>query len=98
MKLDHGYRRNGTRGFIHAISLARDPGQARSLAFTAERIRRKVEHAEFFAVCEREPVSTERRDAFVSELFRQPEVGIAFLPIQNLSKWAQDAANDLRVM
>src|SRR5260370_4605962 len=28
-RLDYGYRRNGTRGFVQALSLSRDPGQAK---------------------------------------------------------------------
>ncbi len=96
LRIDHSYRRNGTRGFVHAIALGRDPGQARTMAFTAERMRRKIESAEFFAVCEREPAPSDRRHAFVTELFRQPEVGIQFLPVPSLGKWAQDLAGTMR--
>jgi hypothetical protein len=38
MRIDFSYRRNGTRGFVHALALGRDPGQAKLLAFTAEAI------------------------------------------------------------
>ena len=55
LRLDYGYRRNGTRGFVQALSLSRDPGQAKVLAFTADAIRQKLDHSEFVAVTETEP-------------------------------------------
>src|ERR1700737_589048 len=53
MRIDFSYRRNGTRGFVHSVALGRDPGQAKLLAFTADAIRGRVDHAEFLAVTER---------------------------------------------
>src|SRR5262249_25964317 len=35
LRIDYTYRRNGTRGFVQALPLGRDPGQAKVLAFTA---------------------------------------------------------------
>src|ERR1700688_4006681 len=46
MRIDFSYRRNGTRGFVHAVALGRDPGQAKLLAFTADSIRGRVPHSE----------------------------------------------------
>ncbi len=96
LKLDHAYRKNGTRGFVHAVSLGREPGAARSLAFTVERMRRKIESCEFVAVCETEPRAGEKGHQFVAELFRQPEVGIELVSVSRLGRWAQDLAATLR--
>ena len=49
MRVDYAYRRNGTRGFVQALALGRDPGQAKVLAFTAEAIRAKVPKTDFLA-------------------------------------------------
>src|SRR4029077_167020 len=38
MRIDYGYRRNGTRGFVHTLSVTRAPAEAKMLAYTAERI------------------------------------------------------------
>src|SRR6185437_6000992 len=50
LRVDYAYRRNGTRGFVQALPLGRDPGQAKVLAFTADAIRAKVSGSEFLAV------------------------------------------------
>ena len=70
MRIDFSYRRNGTRGFVHAVALGRDPGQAKLLAFTADAIRGRLEHSEFLAVTEREPARGNVRDQFVTERAR----------------------------
>src|SRR4029077_17725591 len=41
MRLDYGYRRNGTRGFVQCLSITRAPADAKLLAYTAERIAAK---------------------------------------------------------
>ena len=66
MRIDFSYRRNGTRGFVQSVALGRDPGQAKLLAFTADAIRGRIEHAEFLAVTEREPARGNVRDQFVT--------------------------------
>jgi hypothetical protein len=50
MRLDYGYRRNGTRGFVQALSVSRAPADAKLLAYTVGRIRDKVTSSEFTAV------------------------------------------------
>ncbi len=94
MRIDFSYRRNGTRGFVHAVALGRDPGQAKLLAFTAEAIKRRVAHAEFLAVIEREPAPGNPRDQFVKDVLTQNDVRVLALP--DLRKWAQDVAPVLR--
>ena len=90
MRLDFSYRRNGTRGFVHAVALGRDPGQAKLLAFTAEAIRERIKSTEFLAVTERDPARENTRDQFVSGVLR--DNGIRLLPLPELRKWAHDVA------
>ena len=94
MRIDFSYRRNGTRGFVHAVALARDPGQAKLLAFTAEAIRARLEHSEFLAVTEREPALGNVRDQFVSSVLA--DNGIQVVPLAGLRKWAHDVAPGLK--
>jgi hypothetical protein len=90
MRIDFSYRRNGTRGFVHSVALGRDPGQAKLLAFTAEAIRGRVDHAEFLAVTEREPARGNLRDQFVTAVLG--DNGIRVVPLAALRKWAHDVA------
>jgi hypothetical protein len=94
MRIDFSYRRNGTRGFVHSVALGRDPGQAKLLAFTADAIRGRVEHAEFLAVTEREPARGNVRDQFVSGVLA--DNGVRVVPLPELRKWAHDVAPALR--
>jgi hypothetical protein len=87
LRLDYGYRRNGTRGFVQALSLSRDPGQAKVFAFTADAIRQKVAHSEFVAVSEAEPRPQENpRHRFILGLLETRE--IAVVPLSRLAEWS----------
>ncbi len=92
MRMDFAYRRNGTRGFVQSLPLARDPSQAKLLAFTADAIRERVEHAEFLAVTEREP-SGNARDQFVAGVLA--DHGVRVMPLPQLRKWAHEVAGVL---
>ena len=94
MRLDFSYRRNGTRGFVHAVALGRDPGQAKLLAYTAGAIRERIHQTEFLAVTEREPSAGNVRDQFVSGILA--ERGVRVLPLPELRKWAHDVAPALK--
>jgi hypothetical protein len=94
MRIDFSYRRNGTRGFVHAVALGRDPGQAKLLAFTAEAIRGRLEHSEFLAVTEREPARGNVRDQFVSNVLADNDIRV--LPLAGLRKWAHEVAPVLK--
>jgi hypothetical protein len=94
MRIDFSYRRNGTRGFVHSVVLGRDPGQAKLLAFTADAIRGRVDHAEFLAVTEREPARGNIRDQFVAGVLA--DKGIRVVPLAGLRKWAHDVAPVLK--
>src|SRR5690242_9874658 len=87
LRLDYGYRRNGTRGFVQALSLSRDPNQAKILAFTADAIRGKVPHPEFFAVTEVEPRPQENsRHRFILSLLQAREINV--VPLGRLAEWS----------
>jgi hypothetical protein len=89
LKIDYAYRSNGTRGFIEAISLWRDPAQAKVLAYTAECIRARVgTKTEFTAVVEMEPARENPRHQFVSRLFEEQH--IALVPLNRIEKFAEE--------
>jgi hypothetical protein len=83
--LDFAYRKNGTHGFIHALALGRDPGQAKVLAFTAQHIQAKLAATEFVAVTETEPQRNERH-AFVAGLLAEQKVEL--VPVARLGDFA----------
>jgi hypothetical protein len=84
--LDFGYWKNGTRGFLHALPLGRDPGHAKVLAFTAERIRARLTAAEFTAVTEAAPQPGDERHQFVAGLLA--EQNVALVPLARLEELA----------
>ena len=95
LRLDYGYRRNGTRGFVQALSLSRDPGQAKVLAFTADAIRKKIEHSEFVAVTEAEPRPEENpRHRFILGLLETRSIGV--VPLGRLAEWSYRLRPTLR--
>jgi hypothetical protein len=88
MRIDYAYRRNGTSGFVQALALGRDPGQAKVLAFTAEAIRAKIPRTDFLAVTEVEPRPSDNpRHRFVTGLLE--ERGVNVVPVARLMDWAQ---------
>jgi len=88
LKLDFAYRRNGTRGFVHALALSRDPAQAKALAFTAERIRVQHRDAEFATVTETEPRPDNSLHQFVAGLLS--EQGFRLVPVAGLDRFAEE--------
>lgn len=87
LHLDYSYRRNGTRGYIHSLALARDPAQAKVLAYTAEAIRAREEKTEFIAITEIDPQPEKNeRHKFVTGLLQEEEIQI--VPLSRLPAWA----------
>ena len=86
MRIDYGYRRNGTRGFVQALSVSRAPGDVKSLAYTAERIRNKVAASEFTAVTDVHLLAENERHQFVRETLR--DAGVEAVPLEGLAVWA----------
>jgi hypothetical protein len=74
MRIDYGYRRNGTRGFIQTLSVSRAPADVKSLAYTVERIREKVKTSEFTAVTDVHLIAENERHRFVQETLRDAGV------------------------
>lgn len=80
MRIDYGYRFNGTRGFVQAFSLARDPAQAKALAYTAECIRARYSSSEFTAITEAAPLHDNPRHQFIVRLFDEQKISVVPLP------------------
>jgi len=85
MRIDYGYRRNGTRGFVQTLSVSRSPGEVKSLAYTVERIREKVNSSEFAAVTDVHLVAENERHRFVQETLR--DAGIEAVPLEGFAVW-----------
>jgi len=85
MRIDYGYRRNGTRGFVQTLSVSRAPGDVKSLAYTVERIRNKVAVSEFTAVTDVHLIAENERHQFVRETLR--DAGVEAVPLEGLAVW-----------
>jgi len=86
MRLDFGYRRNGTQGFVHTLSVTRAPADAKLLAYTAQRIQGKAPFAsEFTAVTDVPLVQGNERHQFVRDTLR--DVGIEPVPMEGFAVW-----------
>ena len=85
MRIDYGYRRNGTRGFVQTVSVSRAPGDVKSLAYTVERIRGKVAASEFTAVTDIHLIAENERHQFVRETLR--DAGVEAVPLEGLAVW-----------
>jgi hypothetical protein len=88
LRLDYAYQRNGTRGFVQAISLERDASQAKVLAYTAERIRERLRSTEFTAITETAPQEGNERHQFFARLLSDQR--IAVVPLAQLEPWVND--------
>lgn len=86
MRIDYGYRRNGTRGFVQTVSVTRAPADVKSFAYTVERIRDKVQSSEFTAVTDVHLIAEDRRHRFVQETLR--DAGVEAVPMEAFAVWA----------
>jgi hypothetical protein len=87
MRLDYSYRRNGTRGFVHALSATRSPSDAKLLAYTAKRIQEKGRFdAEFAAITDVELSKENERHRFVRDTLL--EASIQPVAMGTLASWA----------
>lgn len=87
LRLDYAYRYNGTRGYLQAVALGRDPSQAKVLAYTAECIRARANNSEFAAITEVEPSRENPRHQFIARLFAEQR--IAVVPLSRIEKFAE---------
>jgi hypothetical protein len=93
LRIDYSYRRNGMHGYIHALSLARDPAQAKVLAYTFGAIRARQPHSEFTAITETPASADNPRDQFVVRLFA--ESGMEMVALSQVEKFAADLRSRL---
>ena len=86
MRLDYSYRRNGTRGFVHTLSVTRAPADAKLFAYTAERITAKSSlKTEFAAVTDVALNAGNDRHRFVRDTLR--DAGIEPIPMEGYAVW-----------
>ncbi len=85
MRLDYGYRRNGTRGFVQSLSVTRAPADAKLLAYTVQRIRDKVRSSEFTAVTDVALLAENERHRFVADTLR--DAGVESVPVEGFAVW-----------
>ena len=86
MRIDYSYRRNGTRGFLHTLSVSRAPGDVKALAYTAERIAAKASlKTEFAAITDIELTEQNDRNRFVERTLR--DAGIEPVPLNHFAVW-----------
>jgi hypothetical protein len=86
MRIDYSYRRNGTRGFLHTLSVSRAPGDAKSIAYTAERIAAKASlKTEFAAITDIPLTDQNDRNRFVDRTLR--DAGIEPVPLDHFAVW-----------
>lgn len=94
LRLDYGYRYNGTRGYVHTVALSTDAMQAKVLAYTAECIRARAANSIFTAVTEVEPVPENPRHQFIARLFEEQR--IAVVPLNRIERFAEDLRQHLQ--
>ncbi len=86
MRIDYSYRRNGTRGFVHCISVTRAPNDSKILAYTAERITTKAAlKTEFAAVTDVALDGGNDRHCFVRDTLR--DAGIEPVAMEGFAVW-----------
>jgi hypothetical protein len=86
MRLDYAYRAKGTRGYLQAVALGRDPGPAKLFAYTAARIRSRAVNSEFTAVTEEDFSPSNPRHDFVARLLQGEQ--IAAVPLNRIEAFA----------
>jgi hypothetical protein len=86
MRIDYSYRRNGTLGFIHALSVSRAPGDAKGIAYTAERIAAKASlKTEFAAITDIDLKEQNDRNRFADRTLR--DAGVEPVPLSHFAVW-----------
>ena len=85
-RMDYTYRRNGTRGFVHALSVSRAPQDAKALAYNVQRISAKAPYqTECTAVTDVALTAENERHRFVRDTLR--DAGIEPVPTEGLAVW-----------
>jgi len=85
-RMDYSYQRNGTRGFVHTLSVTRAPQDAKSLSYNVKHIAEKARyHTEFTTVTDVALSRDNDRHRFVMDTLS--EVGIEPVPMEGLAVW-----------
>jgi hypothetical protein len=85
-RIDYSYHRNGTRGFVHTLSVTRAPQDSKSLSYNVKHIAEKARyHTEFAAVTDVALSRDNDRHRFVLDTLR--EVGVEPVPMEGLAVW-----------
>ena len=93
-RLDFSYRRNGTQGFIHALSVSRSPQDSKSLSYNVRHIAEKGRFkSEFAAVTDVRLNRENDRHRFVWDTLQ--EVGIEPVAMEGLASWTPKLASSL---
>jgi Protein of unknown function (DUF3037) len=75
MRIDYGYRRNGTRGYVQTLSVSRAPTDCKLYAYTAARIATRAPFASEFAAVTDIPLLPENdRHRFVRDTLRDASI------------------------
>jgi hypothetical protein len=86
MRIDYGYRRNGTHGFVQTLSVSRAPADCKLLAYTAARMAARAPFGTEFAAVTDVPLATgNERHAFVRETLR--DAGIEPVSMEGFAVW-----------
>ena len=85
-RLDYSYHRNGTRGFVHTLSVSRAPQEAKALSYNVKHIAEKARyHTEFAAVTDIALSRDNDRHSFVKDTLR--EAGVEPVPMEGFAVW-----------
>jgi hypothetical protein len=86
MRVDYGYRRNGTRGYVQTLSVSRAPADCKLYAYTAARIAARAPFASEFAAVTDVPLRPENeRHRFVRDTLR--DAGIEPVAMEGFAVW-----------
>lgn len=86
MRIDYSYRRNGTRGFVHALSVSRAPVASKGISHTWEAIAAKSAlKTEFTVVTDIDLKEQNDRNRFVDRTLR--DAGIEPVPLDHFAVW-----------
>ncbi len=95
MRLDYGYRRNGTRGYVQTLSVSRAPADCKLYAYTAARIAARAPFASEFAAVTDVPLRPDNeRHRFVQDTLR--DAGIEPVAMEGFAVWVNKLKPSLR--
>jgi hypothetical protein len=93
-RIDYSYRRNGTRGFMHALSVTLAPQDVKSLTYNAKHIAEKAgDPTEFAAITDVKLNRENKRHLFV--LNTLGEAGIEPVATEGLAVWVHKLQTSL---